>query len=175
MKLYTTTRRPKDKRNGGVSRAWLLKQLPAAKYPNLLLLVALGALPPAVVALRSNISEDVLIDGILGEDGFTMAEARRIINAVSHEDLPSFDFVFSSDIAYVKSGEGCPDWHREGRKMTGRLPIPHAAIPLLRKFWKQERIPQAVMDCAEAVRDFCGEYGQEYGPRIYPLPPDDEE
>ena len=80
MKQYLCTRYPVDKKNGGVSRAWLLEQRHAAVYPNLLVEIALHPAPPALTAIRIGVSEDVLVDILLGKDQISWGEAQGLSN-----------------------------------------------------------------------------------------------
>lgn len=59
---------------GGVSREWLVRQIDRSPYPNMLLEVAMHPYYPCTLANFAFVTEEVLIDFLLGEDELTPSE-----------------------------------------------------------------------------------------------------
>lgn len=154
MKQYLCTRYPVDKKHGGVSRAWLLDQRHTAKYPNLLVEIALYPAPPALIAIKSGISEDVLVDILLGKDSISYDEAQGLREAM-HTDsgYPSYEFAFSHTLDCDNScedGDCLKEARRDARKLKGK----HPAIPLLKKLIKEDNPPHAALMILDCYSDY---------------------
>lgn len=67
---------------GGVSREWLARQIDRAPYPNLLLEVALHPLFPCTLADFAGVTEEVLVDCLLGEDTLSAAEFSGLLRGI---------------------------------------------------------------------------------------------
>ena len=178
MKQYLTTRYPQSKKHGGVDRAWLLEQRHTAKYPNLLVEVALHPLPPAVLAIRAGMSEDVLIDCLLGCDSITWPEAHALLPAMrTNAGSPSFDFSFRQELTpfeECESGDGL----RTARRLLRRIKLKHPAIPLLKELLKEDVPPDAAVMLVDAFADFEkpeNERNTKIIPRLLSKPEEEEE
>ena len=68
---------------GGVSREWLVRQIDRSPYPNMLLEVALHPLPPCTLANFAFVTEEVLIDCLLGEDELSFIEFQGLQHGIS--------------------------------------------------------------------------------------------
>lgn len=154
MKQYLCTRYPVDKKNGGVSRAWLLGQRHVAKYPNLLVEIALHPAPPALIAIKAGLSEDVLIDILLGKDSISMKEACALRKAmVTDVGFINLDFAFREELSpYSETEDG--DGLKSARKDIREIKIKHPAIPLLKKILKEEVPPQSAVSILYAYYDY---------------------
>ncbi len=172
MKQYLCSRYPVDKRNGGVSRAWLLDQRHSARYPNLLVEIALHPAPPALIALKAGVSEDVLVDILLGKDSISYNEAQALRKALyTDAGYPNYDYAFSEALSpyeETEDGDSLKTARKEVRKLKGK----HPAIPLIKKLLKEDVPPHA----AVAALDFYWDYLKpEYArrakitPRMRPL------
>ena len=154
MKQYLCTRYPADKKNGGISRAWLLDQLPEAKYPNLLLEVALHPLPPAIIAIRSGMSEDFLISAILGDDDLCWDDLRLLEKAL----VTAIGYPFKEKLAahtLSLAQEICdPAALRETKGTLRRIRGKHPALRLLRKLMAQDNPPTSAVMMVDAYADF---------------------
>lgn len=163
MKQYLCTRYPVDKKNGGVSRAWLLDQRHTAKYPNLLVEIALHPAPPALTAVRIGVSEDVLVDILLGKDEITFGEAKRLREALrSDAGYPCFDYLFSGKLACDYSSEDAAmlkETRRDARKLKGK----HPAIALVKAMVKEDAPPRAAVTAVDTYSDYLH---PEYARRI---------
>lgn len=154
MKQYLTSRYPQDKKNGGISRAWLLEQRHSAKYPNLLVEIALHPAAPALTAIRCGLSEDVLVDCLLGVDSFAIQEAQALREAL-HTDTGyiAYDFAFSSALSpYTETEDG--NGLKEARREARRIKYKHPAIPLLKALLKEENPPHAALMVLDAYNDY---------------------
>jgi hypothetical protein len=154
MKQYLCTRYPVDKKNGGVSRSWLLDQRHTAKYPNLLVEIALHPAPPALIAFRSGLTEDVLVDILLGKDSISYDEAQGLREAL-HTDTgyPSYEFAFKNTLSSFEETEAggiLKESRRDARKLKGK----HPAIPLIKAILKEEAPPHAALMMLDAYRDY---------------------
>lgn len=167
MKQYLCTRYPVDKKHGGVSRAWLLDQRHTAKYPNLLVEIALHPAPPAIIAIKCGISEDVLVDCLLGADCFAIQEAQELREALhTHTGYIAYDFAFSHELApYEETEDG--NGLKEARRYARRLKYKHPAIPLLKALLKEENPPHAALMMLDAYSDY---QQPEYARRIQITP-----
>lgn len=154
MKQYLCTRYPVDKKHGGVSRAWLVEQLHVAKYPNLLLEVALNPAPPALIAIKSGVSEDVLVDIILGKDDITWDETQALREALLTDvGYPCYDFAFSKELdpyEETEDGNGLKEARRDARKLKYK----HPAVPIIKKLLRQETPPAVVIRMLNAFDDY---------------------
>lgn len=172
MKQYLCTRYPVDKKHGGVSRAWLLDQRNVARYPNLLVEIALHPAPPALIAIKSGVTEDVLIDILLGNDSIGMQEACLLREAMRTDiGYPSYDYVFGHELDCdntCEEGDCLKDARRDARKLKGK----HPAIPLLKEILKEENPPHAAVMILDSYRDYMRpEYERrvQITPRLLPL------
>ena len=178
MKQYLTTRYPQSKKHGGVDRAWLLEQRHIAKYPNLLVEVALHPLPPAVLAIRAGMSEDVLIDCLLGKDSIAFIEARDLLHAMrSNVGTPSFDFAFAKKLSPF---EECEDGNglKTARQLLRRFKLKHPAIPLLKELLKEDTPPESAVMMVDAFSDFEkpeNERTSQITPRLMPYTEEETE
>ena len=154
MRQYLCTRYPADKKNGGVSRAWLLKQLPEAKYPNPLLEVALHPLPPAIIAIRSGMTEDFLISAILGDDKLCWNDLTYLRTALkTFVGYPSKETLAAQTLSLAL--EICdPAALRETRGILRKIRGKHPALRLLRKLMAQDNPPTSAVMMVDAYADF---------------------
>ena len=154
MKQYLCSRYPVDKKNGGVSRAWLLEQCHTAKYPNLLMEIALHPAPPAYIALQCGISEDVLIDILLGKDDFIVAEAMKLRNVLQTDvGFPVYDFIFSNSLApYEETEDG--NGLKEARQDAKKLKFKHPAVPLIKRLLLEDVPPAVAVMALDAFDDY---------------------
>lgn len=154
MKQFLCTRYPVDKRNGGVSREWLLGQRFTAKYPNLLVEIALHPAPPALIAIKAGISEDVLIDILLGKDLISYNESRALIKAMhTYTGYPTPDFVFSHALDCDHSCED-GDCLKEARRAARALKYKHPAVPLLKRLLREANPPHAALMMLDSYSDY---------------------
>lgn len=172
MKQYLCTRYPVDKKHGGVSRAWLIEQRHTAKYPNLLLEIALHPAPPALTAVRIGVSEDVLVDILLGKDQISWGEAKELRDALRTDvGYPCYEFAFSSSLDCdntCEDGDGLKEARRDARKLKGK----HPAIPLIKALVKGENPPRAAVMAIDFYSDYQRpEYARKVmiTPRTLPL------
>lgn len=172
MKQYLCTRYPVDKKNGGVSRAWLLEQRHAAAYPNLLVEIALHPAPPALTAIRIGVSEDVLVDILLGKDQISWGEAQCLRDAMRTDvGYPRYEYVFSKTLNcnnFYEEESDLKEARRDARKLKGK----HPAIPLIKALVKEENPPHAALMAIDFYRDFQRpEYARrvQITPRALPL------
>lgn len=68
---------------GGVSREWLVRQIDRSPYPNMLLEVAMHPYFPGTLANFAFMTEEVLVDCLLGEDEFSYAEIQGLQHGLS--------------------------------------------------------------------------------------------
>lgn len=153
-------------------RASLIEQLNSAKYPNLLLEVALHPAPPEVTAIRCGISESVLIDIMLGRDSITEGEAASLLEALRTDvGTPSASYAFSNVLACCIAED--VQSVREARREIKGIKIKHPALPLVKKLLKWEFPPDAALLALDAYRDFQKpEHDRrvQVTPRTLPLP-----
>ncbi len=83
---------------GGVSREWLVRQIDRAPYPNLLLEVALHPLFPCTLANFANVTEEVLVDCLLGEDTLSTAEFNGLLRGLGRFLPVSADYLMQPTV-----------------------------------------------------------------------------
>ena len=141
--------------NGDIDRAWLVDQLPRAKRPNALLVVALSPLPFARIAAQTWVSVDTLIDFVLGDDDMTPSEMSHLGIAldVLEENGPISHEWLLSETTRPETDEETISVARDALQ---RMPAEDPVTPLVARLMQMESIPHPVVDAALLYDDMAG-------------------
>lgn len=143
-----------------MTRAQMIAMLPDAKYPNLLLEVALHPMPPEVTAYRAGMTLDCLVSLILGQGTLYAHELSALRQALqTATGYPSVENMVCHDVLRA-SDLGCEDGTEalvtETRRILRGIRLTHPALPLLRKLLKQNDPPATacmMVDCYADLAD----------------------
>lgn len=140
--------------NGDIDRAWLVDQLPRAKRPNALLVVALCPLPIVRIAAQTWVTPDTLIDFVLGDDDMTPAEMNCLgctldilgeCGPIAHEWLLSETLIIETD----------EDTISDARDELHNMPAEDPVTPLVSRLMQMEPIPGPAIDTALLYADIA--------------------
>lgn len=141
----TTTRYPNHA--GDIDRAWLVEQLPKAKYPNALLEIALHPYYSSSLCNFAHVTDDVLIDFVLGEDTLSAGELFGLVRGLSNLKYESADFLMLETLSF------CSDAQRIQRAKEIMKYVDqkysHPAMVLTTTFLNLEEVPTSAVDNAE--------------------------
>ena len=171
---YTTKKHPVEAGHGGISRCWLVQQLPAAKYPNVLLELALHPYYPCTFASFAEVTEDVLVDFFLGEDSLTFSELLGLSRGLNNYKRVSVDYLVGNALEICRDELQIQQAKRTLQRFTGN----HPALILIRQQMDEPEIPQAVINNIER---FLAQWEQDQKadmrkpPRSTKLPEEEEE
>lgn len=145
MNIYKTTRYPRcRKRSEGVDRAWLLSQLPNAKHPDALLAIALHWDAPWSIAARARITEDVLIDFLLGRDGLSAEEIRVIGFALgTGREFVCESYIKGEALTFVND-EDLDEYQQDMKDAYSRMDKKHPVCKLLPGLFEMRPLPLEV-------------------------------
>lgn len=141
----TATRYPNHV--GDIDRAWLVEQLPKAKYPNALLEIALHPYYSSTLCNYAYVTIDVLIDFVLGEDSLTASEFSGLLRGLSNYKRENADFMVSESLSI------CNDIQRIQRAKEILQSVAarrgHPAIYLIYAFLNIKNVPMSAVNNAE--------------------------
>lgn len=152
--MKISKRYPIDPSTNDIDRAWLVDQLPRAKRPNALLVVALSPLPIVRIAAQTWVTPDTLIDFVLGDDDMTSAEmdylgiTLDVLNEcgpISHEWLLSETLCTETDEDMISAA----------RNALQRMPVTDPVTPLVLRLMQTAPIPHPVVDAALLYDDMA--------------------
>lgn len=142
-----TTAKKYPTMHGDIDRRWLLTQLSEAKYPNMLLELALHPYYSSSLCNFAYVTDDVLIDFVLGKDEMTASEMFGLCRGLSNYKFESVDFMIT------KSLQLCGDKQRIRQAKTIVENVcqrfSHPALPLLLELLSLEGVPVSAVDNAE--------------------------
>jgi len=144
----TTKKHPVEPHCGGVSRAWLVEQLPKAKHPNMLLEVALHPYFPCTFCDFAYVTEDVLVDVFMGEDTLTAREACGLLRGLSNFKYITFDYMIEEQLTICEDKKRIEKAKEIARGFSGR----HPAHSLIQQQLEQPLVPLAAVHGAERFR-----------------------
>lgn len=142
MNIYKTTKYPRSKQRAeGVDRAWLLSQLPNAKYPNALLSLALHSTPPWTVAACARITEDVLLDFVFGRESLSACEIHAIGFALGdNRETVDASYITDEEMAYISDDE-LDEYLQGARDAYSHMDKKHPVRKLLPELFKMRPLP----------------------------------
>lgn len=141
----TATRYPNHA--GDIDRAWLVEQLPKAKYPNALLEIALHPYYSSSLCNFAHVTDDVLIDFVLGEDTLSAGELFGLVRGLSNLKYESADFLMLETLSFCSDAQRIQRAKEIMKYVAGKYN--HPAIALITAFLSLEDVPTSAVDNAE--------------------------
>lgn len=132
---------------GDIDRAWLVNQLPKAKYPNALLEIALHPYYSCSLCNFAHVTDDVLIDFVLGEDTLTASEFFGLVRGLSNLKYESADFMVLDKLSICSENQRIQQAKEIMQYVDGKYN--HPAIALITAFLNLEEVPTSAVDNAE--------------------------
>lgn len=140
-----TQKHPIDRMHGGVSREWLVEQLPKAKYPNMLLEVAMHPYYPCTLCSFARITEDVLVDVLLGDDSMLADELCGLLRGLGNYGRANADYVIDSQLSICKSEQHIA----RAKEIANRFSGGHPAFALIQQQLALPDVPMAAVNNAK--------------------------
>lgn len=145
MAKTTAKKYPTDR--GAIDRKWLLTQLPEAKYPNALLEVALHPYFSDTLCNFAYVTDDVLIDFVMGRDELTASEFFELLRGLSNYKNESADFMVNETLVYCRNEEQIQAAKKAVECVCKEYR--HPALSLIRTLLEDDKVPQSAVDNAE--------------------------
>lgn len=152
----TATRYPNHA--GDIDRAWLVEQLPKAKYPNALLEIALHPYYSSSLCNFAHVTDDVLIDFVLGKDTLSAHEYSGLLRGLSNYKRENADFMISESLSICNDVQRIQRAKEILQSVSARRG--HPAIYLIYAFLNMKNVPMSAVDNAERFQGWSDSWDE---------------
>lgn len=143
---------------GDIDRTWLVEQLPKAKYPNALLEIALHPYYSSSLCNFAYVTDDVLIDFVLGEDTLSAGEFSGLLRGLSNYKRENVDFMVSENLSICNDAQRIQQAKGILQSVAARRG--HPALGLIYAFLNTKNVPTSAVDNAERFQGWSDSWDE---------------